>query len=378
MADATSSDLLQSSSASETLAPSTPFHEQMRIELACEQRLHYLACKARAKGIFSKVPPCHIKARRVVHEITKFLELKNRGFQIEPDYSLVYNALRDLSNVKVEEFHSKPGYDHVMGALKKEFDNYSVLALQRGFKERGEVYQLIAHYPRVGHFLRKINIIRPYRYEGVTQNLKGCSHQDNGQMWIPNEYEKPVVTDVPPSEPRKCAQCEERVCYEALINFHHMTRILDEEPTGTSIDATISPFKFEKSFTEVVRSNCDIESGRLKERMFQMRLRQQMLTAKINIYPEKSYGEQLDNVLKEINSIAEKVQEDDVKTKLRRPYDAEKAKNRAEKLSPSKDAKFLKDEKNRDDSENRKDTLKRGTDDLEPSSSSYVPKRLRR
>uniref|UniRef100_A0A1I7TRW4 Uncharacterized protein n=1 Tax=Caenorhabditis tropicalis TaxID=1561998 RepID=A0A1I7TRW4_9PELO len=448
MAEPTSSNAMQSSSSSsESSAPSSPCEESVEFEILCEERLYDFACMARAKGLFSKVPPCHRKARIVVHEIAKFLDLDNRGFQNDPDYSVVYSVIRDLPNVKADKLHTKPGYSHIMGVLKEEFNNYSMLALQRGFKERGEIFQLIAHFPRVGLYLRRINTTRPYRYEGVTQTLEGCTHQHKEQRYILNDYEKAVLIDVPPSEPRKCAKCEERICQRALANLQIMARKMDEEPTDFSIDATINPFNFEKSFkipkhlilnqpnTEYASLidnmrgiwNCDIESVRLRERMFKNRLRQQKLTAMVNIYHEKSYGEQLDEVVKDINSIAEKVQEEDVKTndfllalkagfqgnwemirkglgtttglssyerkigrlqlkvedleasnaKLRRLYEAEKAKNRGEEASPNKQAKYSKDDKDRDDRKDRKDTLKRGFDDSKPSTSGYVPKRFR-
>ncbi|NP_001362109.1 Transcription initiation factor TFIID subunit 5 [Caenorhabditis elegans] len=324
------------SSSSGSNAPSST--EKKIIMVATEQRLYELACKARAKGMFVRIPPSHKRARAVAEEMAKFMAYE-RYTVVKPlaDLTDVHQAIKDLSFVKTEkefQLNQRPGYSHIMTVLKEEFQNYSALAHQRGLDERGEIYQLLAHYPKLGLILQRITQRRPLRYGGVIDEKHACTHIKKTSIqvasFLNNKTRERVVNPVG----IRCEVCEKEVEAAANEKLDVMHQRLEEEMNDFTVDASLQPHSFEKTFKmskvnidgiesqdyvkpiDTLRKiwNMDLAGIDNREMLFKKRIQQQKLTAMFNIYNDKEIGEELDGVVKEIETLANDIQEKDAET----------------------------------------------------------------
>ena len=77
---------------------------QIKIAVATEQRLYELACKARAKGMFCKIPPSHKRARAAAAEMTKVVNYEKYA-AVKPlaDLGEATRVIKELSLVKTEK-----------------------------------------------------------------------------------------------------------------------------------------------------------------------------------------------------------------------------------------------------------------------------------
>lgn len=313
---------------------SAPQPERIKIAVATEQRLYELACKARAKGMFCKIPPSHKRARAAAAEMIKVLNYEKYA-AIKPlaDLSEAHRVIKDLSLVKTEKLNQRPGYQHVMSVLREEFQNYSLLAHQRGFEEKGEIFQLISHFPKIGLILQRVNMDRPFRYDGVVDNLEDCKHNIKKE-YVSSLRKKGIRVRITNPKVKKCEKCEQKVVDAAEEKLDMMHHKLEEEASGVSVDATLNPHPFEKHYKmprslvagidshdyaaaiDCLRTiwNLDMTSCENRESMFKNRIRQQKLTAMVNIYGDKETQEELDEVVNAIDETVQKIQEGDEKT----------------------------------------------------------------
>lgn len=317
-----------------TSGDSSQPHSKVKLALATENRLYELACKARANGLFGKVPPCHKKARAVADEIAKVANYeKNVGVKPLADLGDAQRAIKELGNVKTEKINQSPGYSQIMQILKEEFQNYSQLAHQRGFDEKGEIFQLIAHFPKIGLVLQRVNVDRPYRYDGVIDDLADCTHCTKTERIGSLLGNKPRIRTTTPAV-KNCTKCEQKVVDKANARLDIMSQKLEEEPADFTVDSAINPHSFEKTFKmskdlingtssaeyakaiDTLRKiwNLDIAGVEDRDGLFKDRIRQQKLTAAFNIYQEKGTGEELDVVMKRIAATADKIQDQDFAT----------------------------------------------------------------
>lgn len=118
---------------------------------------------------------CPAKFHRVTRMLAKLAKLENCGIG-KADFDSVHKAIEALSETNIEELKKLPGYTRIMWILREEFQNYTGLSLQRGLEEKGEIFQFIAHFPRIGINLRRVNIDRSCRYDGVFPDIPRCTH----------------------------------------------------------------------------------------------------------------------------------------------------------------------------------------------------------
>lgn len=113
-----------------------------------------------------------------------------------------------------------------------------------------------------------------------------------------------------------------------------MHQRLEEEMNDFTVDASLQPHSFEKTFKmskvnidgiesqdyvkpiDTLRKiwNMDLAGIDNREMLFKKRIQQQKLTAMFNIYNDKEIGEELDGVVKEIETLANDIQEKDAET----------------------------------------------------------------
>ncbi|EGT40480.1 hypothetical protein CAEBREN_22770 [Caenorhabditis brenneri] len=303
--------------------------ERIKVAAGTEQRLYELACKARAKGMFCRIPPCHPNARRVVEEIEKIVnaEICEMGKQ---DLGPAHEAIGALSELSMDRMKNLPGYSRIMPILKEEYQNYTALSLQRGLEEKGEIFQLISHFPSIGFLLKRMNVDRPSRYDGVLPDMPPCPHGTRKHHTSNGVYVGKNVFV-------KCKQCQKEIIAAGdkdLILMDEIWRLGDENDNDDDFRSDFKPLEFEKDFKitkDLVSNttsadyvapinalrklwNLDIAGVEGRENFFTHRIRQQKLIAKHNLYHKPGAEEEVDKVEEEIDTIATSIRKNDAET----------------------------------------------------------------
>ncbi|UMM43648.1 hypothetical protein L5515_019073 [Caenorhabditis briggsae] len=301
--------------------------EPIRIPNAtnAEQKLYELCCKARGKGLFVRIPPSHPRARKVAEEIEKYIDNIKRG-TCKPLPGGNAAALKAIKDLKMADYErgDQPGWARIISILREEFRNYSSLAFSRGLQEKGEIFQFIAHYPKCGLILQRVNVDRPYRYDGVIDQLVTCTHPVNAVQQ--KMYDRAHIRTVSLKNPavKNCSECEEKAVKEGTERLDRMDIMLVKDSNKMAVDSTLNTYQFEKDFKvsgnllsgtgslEYSQSyaalknirDFDKKSVELRETMFKLRLKQQQLTARVNIYGEKEMANEWEKINRELENTA--------------------------------------------------------------------------
>ncbi|CAO4386998.1 unnamed protein product [Caenorhabditis nigoni] len=301
--------------------------EPIRIPNAtnAEQKLYELCCKARGKGLFVRIPPSHPRARKVAEEIEKYIDNIKRGTRISlPEGDAA--ALKAIKDLKMADYErgDQPGWARIISILREEFRNYSFLASSRGLQEKGEIFQFIAHYPKCGLILQRGNVDRSYRYDGVIDQLATCTHPVNAVQQ--KKCDRAHIRTVSLKNPavKNCSKCEEKAVKEGTERLDRMDIMLVKDNNKMAVDSTLNTYQFEKDFK--ISSNSlsgtgsldysqpyaalqriwdyDKKSVELRETMFKLRLKQQQLAARVNIYGEKEMAKEWEKINRELDNTA--------------------------------------------------------------------------
>lgn len=239
-----------------------------------------------------------------------------QGFQ-KSRYDRVLLKIEQLPHVEVRKFSDMPGYERVMNALKDEYDKYTALAENRGLEEKGEVFQYLAHFPAAGHFLYratcKISFIRSFRYDAVIKERIECTHKVNPFMQC-----QPCIRFFNDKAEKRLYEMNDALHnggHELLVNtipqahpFEKVFKISEKTVTNQSQYC---------SLMETMRTICGLDVDGVKERdkMFQLRLRQQQLTTRGRIVNNRSHMEEWTSVGMELDNTAASIAKIDEKTK---------------------------------------------------------------